>query len=158
MFFYTKKQLDPRTHRQCPFCHYFVFKSPDDKIIRRRCGYKNCPAKQDWCWECFEPWKTDSLTECGNLACAIPHLNKTLAECEEKQYKWSNCIDMKLPLVRACINPLCHAIINQPKYCNEITCNRCLQKWCFICLKPWPCLGGKKNHDAALRQVLRANK
>jgi len=156
--YYTKKQLDPKKYKQCPFCHSITLKDSNDKLLRRRCTNKFCPGKQDWCWDCIEPWISNNNNDCGNEACSIPRLNKILKECQEKKYVYpknsvSPSVDMMLPEYRACINDKCRALICQPQQCNQITCDACKTNFCFICLKVWSCNEGRKNHEAHPRQV-----
>jgi len=153
---YTKKQLDPLKYKQCPFCYCISSKELNDKLLRRRCANKSCIGKQDWCWHCLEPWRAGNNNDCGNEQCYLPRINKILQSCPEVEYKWSNnTINMKVPEYRACVNGKCRALIHVPQNCNEVTCDVCHFKFCFICLENWPCIPGRTNHPYAQRQNLK---
>ena len=120
--------------KECPFCNKYVVK-PKELVSDR----VKCPACKgpDFCYKCVKPWKSSSMTKCGQLDCDIDvNKNEYLKTCA------LSIIDgvANVPKVRAC--PNCQTLTEHKEYCRHMTCTSSSCKkvnyqYCFICLKPW---------------------
>ena len=117
----------------CPGCQSYCKRvnSEQPQVICANCTKKQ--GKQyEFCWYCLREWKNaGNYKECGNLECFRETIDE-LRKSPQMDFKDKNGKVVFVPKKRAC--PECFTVIQHEGGCNEMTCNRCGNKFCFICL------------------------
>uniref|UniRef100_UPI0037E7405E E3 ubiquitin-protein ligase ARIH2-like n=1 Tax=Semicossyphus pulcher TaxID=241346 RepID=UPI0037E7405E len=120
--------------KKCPGCKSCVVRN-DLNNARVCCTVCSTNKRRiyEFCWRCLKEWTRPSpySDRCADPDCVTPE--ETLRTCPEITFK-----DVKnvtgCPSVRAC--PTCGLLIeHNKKNCKYITCLRCKEKFCFVCLK-----------------------
>ena len=118
--------------KQCPSCKRFVERR-DHNNMRVNCTIctKKKGATYDFCWQCLRTWSgphSTSSTGCGQPGCVSPELSSLL---EAPMIKING---FDVPNRRAC--PKCGRVVeHNTKGCKNMTCTRCKQEFCFLCLE-----------------------
>ncbi|CAN9500110.1 unnamed protein product [Ophioblennius macclurei] len=87
-----------------------------------------------FCWQCLREWRGPSprKNRCDNKGCYNKSL-KTLKNCPDTSLLHVMGVT-SCPSIRAC--PTCGLLLEHNKTgCKTLTCPRCMEKFCFVCLK-----------------------
>ncbi|KAI6650379.1 E3 ubiquitin-protein ligase RNF19B-like [Oopsacas minuta] len=114
--------------QKCPSCNiYCQRENGNQNLINCRICSKNDVLSQ-FCWKCSRVWKNHgSLQNCGNVKCGDNNLDHMLNP------PMKNFGSLRSPKYRAC--PKCFTFIDHESGCNAMTCTRCSNIFCFICLR-----------------------
>lgn len=103
----------------------------------RECPTPNCKAiffnkdnkrEQHACPDCKKSY-------CAN--CRIKHDAKKTCEKAKKEQETAND-KWKKENTKDCPNPKCKAAIEKNEGCNHMTCQKCRNEFCWVCLGNWP--------------------
>lgn len=121
--------------KSCPKCSIFISKK---KITQKKIICPNC--QYTFCWICLKAWqKIEDKDNCGELNCGNDlELFKYFVFCKRKKIGYVDGV----PQIRCC--PKCFELIEHITACKHVTCKRCNNNFCFVCLKSqikgyWQC-------------------
>mmetsp|Transcript_15984 Transcript_15984/g.24566 ORF Transcript_15984/g.24566 Transcript_15984/m.24566 type:complete len:352 (+) Transcript_15984:79-1134(+) len=115
-------------------CKQFVFRE-DVGSMRVECGV----CHQFMCWKCKNDFKGKQNARCGNEYCDdAAYITLLLAGAKMKSIDGVQVTD-----TRICTNKQCNAVNVHDSACRHMTCKKCKQEYCHICLQDW------KSHQSA---------
>ena len=119
--------------KECPKCGFYLQKK---EILRKKTKCTNC--NYFFCWCCFKEWiKTEKGYNC-DMECGIDlALLQIFLKTKKKIGKVAG-----VPQMRCC--PKCLELIEHSDACKHVTCKKCSNNFCFVCLKSqkngvWQC-------------------
>lgn len=119
--------------QQCPGCLTYCQRlRTDSPQVKCTVCTKKKGKDFEFCWVCLKQWNNpDNYKVCGNFGCKGRDLAQ-LRNCAKKEFKDREGTVVFVPQMRAC--PKCFTILEHLSGCNEMTCKKCEEKFCFICL------------------------
>lgn len=120
--------------KECPSCCLYLEKKD---IFQKKTKCTNC--HYIFCWCCFKKWNvTEQNNSCGDMDCGMDlALLKLFLKAKKKIGKVAG-----VPQMRCC--PKCSELIEHSDACKHVSCKKCLNSFCFVCLKSqlngvWQC-------------------
>ncbi|XP_073676356.1 uncharacterized protein [Garra rufa] len=121
--------------KDCPGCGTFIERL-DTSSLGVECFIctKRIGKIYKFCWQCLREWKglQPCAEQCENVGCNIND-QEQLKDCSMVTLRYIE--NVQCPAIRAC--PCCGVLIAHSNVgCKIMTCHKCHNKFCFLCLKP----------------------
>ncbi|CAN9509745.1 unnamed protein product [Ophioblennius macclurei] len=121
--------------KSCPGCKSTVMRSDFNNLcVKCKVCTSDRGAPFFFCWQCLREWRGQSprTDRCGNIGCFNKSLH-TLKNCPDMTFLEVEGVT-SCPSIRAC--PTCGFLLVHDKTgCKCLTCPRCGEEFCFVCLK-----------------------
>ena len=119
--------------KECPNCRFYLQKN---EIFQKKTKCTNC--RYSFCWCCFKEWTNTEIGYNCDLNCGA---DLALLNIFLKNKKQIGRV-AGVPQMRCC--PKCMELIEHSEACKHVTCKRCSNNFCFVCLKSqkngvWQC-------------------